>query len=111
VRTDSILLKFRDRVLTIGSLFLKMRYIGINPVHQTTGSRTASLEAGTAMEDDHQVPAQSRGLFRLADAKALASSDHQDDRNHSPGDPEHGQQSADSVRPQGSEDVLKKIAK
>jgi hypothetical protein len=47
----------------------------------------------------------------LADAKALASSDHQDDRDHTPGNPEHGQQGADTVRPEGSEDILDEIAK
>ncbi len=63
------------------------------------------------MEDDHQVAAQRFSLLGLADAKALAGGNHQDDRNYSPGNPEHGQQGADSVRPKGSEDVLDEIAK
>ena len=80
-------------------------------MHQAAGPRTASLQAGTAMEDDHQVAAQGFGLLGLSDAKALASGNHQDDRDHSPGNPEHGQQGSDTVRPKGSEHVLNEIAK
>ena len=111
VRTHRVLLELRDRVLTIGRFVLKIGKIGINPVHQATSPRTAGLQAGAAMEDDHQVAAQGFGLFRLADAKTLAGGDHQDDRDHSPGDPEHGQQRADAVRPEGSKHVLDEIAK
>jgi hypothetical protein len=63
------------------------------------------------MEDDHQVAAQSFGLLGLANAKALTGSDHQDNRDHSPGDPEHGQEGADTMRPESSENVVDKIAK
>src|ERR1700675_1705989 len=106
-----VLLKFRNRVLAIGGFLLKMGNIGIGPVHQAAGARTASLQAGADMEDDHQVAAQGFGLLGLADAKAFSGGDHQDDRDHSPGDSEHGQQGADSVRPKGSKDVLDEIAK
>jgi len=63
------------------------------------------------MEDNHQVAAQSLGLLGLADAQALAGGDHQDDRDHPPGNPEHGQQCTHSVRPECPENVLDEIAK
>ena len=111
MRSHRVLLQFRDCVLTIRGLFLKMGNIGIGPVHRAACPRTAGLEAGAAVEDDHQVAAQGFGLLSLADAKAFAGGNHQDDRNYSPGNPEHGQQSADSVRPKGSEDILDEVAK
>jgi len=47
-----------------------MREIGIDPVNQPPCARAACLQAGAAMKDDHQIAAQSLGLFGLADAKA-----------------------------------------
>ena len=62
------------------------------------------------MEDDHQIAAERLRLLGLPDAQSLAGGRHQDDGHNAPGDPEHGQQSADAVRPEGSEDVLNEVA-
>jgi hypothetical protein len=85
--------------------------VGINPAHQAARARTASLEAGAAMEYDHQVAAQGFSLLGLADAKTLASGDHQNNRDHAPGNSEHGQQGTESVPPKGSEHILDEVAK
>src|ERR1039457_4100763 len=77
MRTHRVLFKLRDRVLTIGCLLLKMNDVGINPMHQSSRPRAAGLQAGAAMEDNHEVAAQGLGLLRLADAQALAGGDHQ----------------------------------
>src|SRR5438309_11700007 len=61
VRSHRVLLQFRDSVLAIGGLFLKMGNIRIGPMHQASCPRTAGLQAGTAMEDDHDVAAQGFG--------------------------------------------------
>ena len=111
VRTHRVLFEFRDHVLTIGGLFLKMGNIGINPMHQTSRPRAASLQAGAAMEDDHEVAAQGLGLLGLADAQALAGGDHQDDRDHSPGNAKHGQHGTHAVRPESAEHILDEVAK
>ena len=66
-----------------------MGQIGIVEVDQASGAGSARLQAGAAVENDHQVFAEVLRLG-LADAQALAGGHHQDDRNDSPGDPEHG---------------------
>ncbi len=80
-------------------------------MHQSSRPRATGLQAGAAMEDNHEVAAQGLGLLRLADAQALAGGDHQDDRDHPPGNPKHGQHGAHAVRPEGAEHILDEVAK
>ena len=80
-------------------------------MHQASRSRTASLEAGASVENNHQIAAQGCSLFGLADAKPFTRGSHQDDRDYSPGYPEHGQKGTHAVRPESSKHVLDKIKK
>ena len=109
VYSNRILLKFRNRIFAVRRLRLHHRNILVFPVHDAPGMRAASLQAGAAVEDDHHVFAEISGLFLLAFAQALARRDHEHDRNDAPGDPEHGEEGAQLVRPQGSKNVDNKI--
>src|SRR6266550_766149 len=110
MRAYRVLLQFGDRVLAVGRFGLKMRKVGVYPVDQASGAGSAGLQAGAAVEDDHQVTAECLRLLGLSDTQAFASGRHQDDGDNTPGYPEHGQKRTDTVRPEGSEDVLNEIA-
>jgi hypothetical protein len=90
---------------------LKIGDIGIDPVDEATSMETSGLEAGAAMEDDHDVAAKSFRLLGLAHAQAFSGGDHEDDGNDAPGDSEHGEKGADAVGPERAEDVLDEIKK
>src|ERR1700686_3880382 len=61
------------------------------------------------MEDDHHVFAEVARLLCLAFAQAFASSHHEHNRHDTPGNPEHRQEGAKLVRPEGSQDVEDEI--
>jgi hypothetical protein len=63
-------------------------------VHHASSVHAAGLQAGTAMEYDHHVFAESPGLFLLPFAQPLARRYHQDDRHNPPRDSEHGKKCA-----------------
>src|SRR5579863_9005317 len=58
VGTDIILIQLGDSVLAVGSLGPNRGHVGVLPVHGAAGSSSAGLQAGTAVENDHDVFAQ-----------------------------------------------------
>ena len=72
--------------------------------------RSACLQAGAAVEDDHDVFAQISRLLFLAFAQAFAGRHHQHNRDDAPGNAEHGQKCAQLVGPKRAQDVDNEIA-
>ncbi len=50
------------------------------------------------------------GLIFLPFAQAFTSRHHQNNRNNAPGDPEHGEEGAQFVGPEGAEHIANEIA-
>ncbi len=111
VRTDVVLLEFRNGVLAIGRLSLHRHHIGILPVHDAPGADTAGLHAGASVKNDQNILAQVAGLVFLAYAQAFARRHHQNDGDDSPGNSEHGQERAQLVGPERTQHIANQIAK
>jgi len=60
----------------------------------SVGLLPAGMQAGTPVEDDHDVLAEVPGLDLLPLAQSLPGRDHQHDGDDPPGDAEHGQEGA-----------------
>src|SRR5262244_2105040 len=110
MRANVVLPEFGNHVLTVGRLFLDKRHIRIDPADFPTSSLSTRLQAGSAMEHNQDVLAQSLCLLRLANAQALSSRNHQHNRNDPPCDPEHSQQGTELMRPQSPKDISNQIA-
>src|SRR5205823_12766160 len=59
VDTNVSLLQFRNCILAIGGLGLHCLYVRVFPANQAPSAGSAGLQAGAAVEDDHDVLAQS----------------------------------------------------
>src|SRR5581483_2170665 len=110
VRAHIVLTQLRDCILAVRRLLLHIRYVAVLPVYLAAGTLPACLEAGSAVENDHDVFAQRLRLLLLPDAEPLAGSDHQNDGNNAPRDTEHRQERTQLVHPQGSKHVANEIA-
>jgi hypothetical protein len=55
MRADVVLLEFGDGMLAVGRFFPQMRKVRVDPVNQPSRAGSAGLQAGTAVEDDHQI--------------------------------------------------------
>ena len=71
MRENGILFEFRDCVFAIDRLGLHHWNILIFPVNQASGVYPPGLQAGTAVEDDHNVFAEIFCLLLLAFPKPL----------------------------------------
>jgi hypothetical protein len=76
-------------------------------MYDTPRVHTARLQAGSTMEDDHDVFAQVPRLFRLTFSQPFARRYHQHNRHDAPGNSEHRQKCPQLVRPQGAENIEK----
>src|ERR1039457_5481203 len=74
----------------------------VSQLIQVAGTHVASHRRGPAGKHEHDVFAHRVQFFPVPGAESLAQPDQQEQRSHPPGDPEHGQERADLMRPQGA---------
>src|SRR5437660_1714162 len=84
-------------------------FVSIFPMQHASGVGASCLQAGAAVEYDHDVFAKRARLLFLAFAEAFAGRNHQYDGNNAPGDSEHGQKGTELMGPQGSKHVENKV--
>ena len=103
--------KLRHDVLAGGSLFRDLHVILFHPVNEATGARAPGLHARSARKDDHHVLPERLLILLNAVAEAFSRRNHDGDRDHAPGDPEHREQRAPLVRPERGQRVRQQITK
>src|SRR5215475_1298239 len=65
MRTNTVLLEFRNRVLAILRFGLHCRNVNVFPMNDAPSPRAACLKTGTSVKDDHYVLAEVLGLVFL----------------------------------------------
>src|SRR5581483_7538889 len=109
MNANVFLLQLWNGVFTIRSFGLHGSNIGIFPMYNSPGTRTARLQAGSAMKNNHHVLAASLGLRFLSFFKPFASRHHQHNRDDSPGNTKHRKKCAQLMRPHGAQHIADEI--
>ena len=107
----SLPLQHRSHGANVRRLALNVEVILVSQLVGVSGAHVSGDGWGTTGEHEHDVFAQRIHFLSVARAETFAQSNQQEQRTHSPCDPEHGEEGAQLVRPQGAQHLPKDFEK
>src|SRR6267142_794832 len=106
-----VVAEFGHDVFASRRFFCDLNVILFQPANHAARTRAASLHAGAATKNNHDVFAKGFLIFLDAVAETFASRDHDGYRDDAPSDTEHSEKRPALLGPERHQSVTKEIAK